>query len=267
MINDLAIITPVHSLKIKFLDQLISSYLLTEPDVDLYIAISEEEVSYFNEYFKLYDKNKFIICKNSINAKNPITYKKLYAINEVNNLNKYKGIATVDIDSKFLRSGFNDSFLRFKSKKEIIGYPSDVPFLINIQKESSQYVSENEELKKFKTLYSVWNTLPWFICSDLYDFFNDINYHKDKFINCKWEIFDHSVYQSWLISTGKFKISKDQYRLEYPEDMPPEKRKIFNKYDTLDWIRYGARHLVCMQNKNPLMHFHVDRDIKSDQVD
>jgi hypothetical protein len=183
----------------------------------------------------------------------------MYGVNHLYKQNKYYGYAASDSESLFLRSGFEKSFWDFYNKREIICYPTDVDFLINIQKQSAKIYPENAELKLFKTQYSVWNTLPWFVDQHLGEYFKDSGYDKDYFFTCEWEVFDQLNYQAWLISKGLFKVSKTQYRLEYPEDMPTNKRDIFLNTE-VDWIRYGARNLPCFIKQKPLMYFHVDRD-------
>jgi hypothetical protein len=259
MSNKLAMIAPVHFPKIKWLDNICSSYFINNADIDLYFVISEEELDKFKDYFNLYDQEKFIVCPNVNSSRNPITYKKMFGLHTIFQKQKYKGYACIDIDSEFIKSGLEESFDKFCANKEIICYPTDVDFLINIQKISSKYFPENDELKKFKTLYSVWNTIPWYINDNLDDFFKDVKYDTHKFFDCEWEVFDHICYQSWLLYKNIFKISPIQFRLEYPEDMPEAQRDVFKHYK-VDWVRYGSRNLSCFINQSPLMYFHVDRD-------
>lgn len=260
-------IATVHYPKIKWLDNLISSYFRSEQKIDLYIAISESEKELFKDYFEFYEPDKFIICPNVESAVNPITYKKMWALHELHKQKMYEGIACIDVECEFLKNGgFYESFNRFSKIREIVCYPTDVDFLVNIQRISSQYFPENAELSKFKKLCSVWNSIPWYISETLDEFFADVKYDEHQFSKCEWEVFDHLCYEAWLISKEYFWISHKEYRLEYPEDMPPEKRKMLYN-EKLDWIRYGSRHLKCLQNQNPLMYFHVDRDNRSDQID
>jgi hypothetical protein len=207
-----------------------------------------------------------IICPKVNSSKSPVTYKKMFALHYLHQQNKYYGYAAIDSESLFLNSGFEKSFWNFYNKREIVCYPTDVDFLINIQRKSSEIFPENQQLKLFKEQYSVWNTLPWFIDQHLDAYFKDCNYENNYFFNCEWEVIDQLNYQAWLIYRGLFKISTIQYRLEYPEDMPSNTRSIFETIEA-DWIRYGSRHLKCLKTQKPLMYFHIDRDERSDQTD
>ena len=77
--NNTAIIATVHYPKVKWLDNLLSSYFKTNPDIDLYITISESEKELFKDYFGFYEEDRFIICPDVEKAVNPITYKKMCA--------------------------------------------------------------------------------------------------------------------------------------------------------------------------------------------
>jgi hypothetical protein len=256
--NNLAIIVPVHFPKIDNLKNLYSSYLKIRPDVDLFAIISEEEADKLEKYKEILDENHLIICPQVNSSKSPVTYKKMYGLHHLYKQNKYYGYAAIDSESLFLKSGFEKSFFNFYNSREIVCYPTDVDFLINIQAKSAVIYPENEELKTFKQQYSVWNTIPWFVDQHLSVYFKDSKYYDNYFFNCDWEVFDQLNYQAWLISKGLFKISKTQYRLEYPEDMPSTQQNIF--FDIkVDWIRYGARNLPCLSTQEPLMYFHVDR--------
>lgn len=257
--NNLAIIAPIHFPKIQHLEILYSSYLKVNPDIDLYAVISEEELDKLGKYKEILDEERLIICPKVNSSKSPVTYKKMYGLQHLYKQNKYYGYAAIDSESLFLKSGFEQSFWNFYNKKEIVCYPTDVDFLIDIQEKSSRIYPENEELKLFKKQYSAWNTLPWFIDQHLGVYFKDSGYYNDYFFKCNWEVFDQLNYQAWLISKGLFKISKMQYRLEYPEDMPTHKQNVFFDVN-VDWIRYGARKLPCLSKQEPLMYFHMDRD-------
>lgn len=259
MINQLAIVAPIHYPKIKWLQKLVDSYNEVKPDIDLYIVVSEEESHLLAEYRNIHEN--IIVCPNVNNSRSPVTYKKMYGLHEVYKLNKYIGYACIDSESEFLKSNltFQDSFENFYYNQEIICYPTDVDFLINIQKESAAIYPENEELRKFKNLYSVWNTIPWFIDLYLPLYFQESGFYNNYFKTCPWEVFDQLNFQAWLVSKGLFKISDTQYRLEYPEDMPVHERRIFNDV-RVDWIRLGAKNLECFKNQSPLMYFHTDRN-------
>lgn len=259
MSNSLAVIAPIHHPKIKWLKKLAESYSAVNPDVDLYIVISEEESHLINEYQKIHQN--IIICPDVNSSRSPVTYKKMHGLYEVYRMNKYIGYACIDSESEFIKSNhtFNQSFEEFCLKREIVCYPTDVEFLINIQKNSASIFKDNEELVKFKQQYSVWNTIPWFIDLYLPAYFQESGYHQGYFKTCPWEVFDQLNFQAWLVSTGLFKISETQYRLEYPEDMPINQREIFKKI-RVDWIRLGAKHLDCFNGQSPLMYFHTDRD-------
>jgi len=259
MINNLAMIVPIHFPKIEWLEKLTKSYNLVKPDIDLYVVVSEEESDKIEFYKKLIDEKNIIICPNVNSSKSPVTYKKMFGLYYVFQMKKYYGYACVDSESLFVNTGFEKSFMKFYDDRVIYCYPSDVDFLINIQEKSSRIFTENEELKKFKKMYSVWNTIPWFIDQHLETYFKDVEYNNGFFFSCDWEVFDQLNYQAWLISKNLFKISDIQYRLEYPEDMKENERNIFQKIK-IDWVRFGARNLSCFKNQKPLMYFHADRD-------
>jgi hypothetical protein len=257
--NNLAIIVPIHFPKIEWLKKLCESYNLIKPDIDLYIVVSEEEQNKLNFYQEIVNPHQIIICPNVNSSRSPVTYKKMHGLHEVYKMQKYYGYACVDSESLFINTGFEESFMRFYNDKVLYCYPTDVDFLINIQHQSSKFFKENEELKKFKKMYSVWNTIPWFVDQHLGSYFKDIKYDEGFFFKCDWEVFDQLSYQAWLISKNLYKISDIQYRLEYPEDMKESERNIF-KNISVDWIRFGARNLLCFANNKPLMYFHTDRD-------
>jgi len=257
--NNLAIIVPIHYPKIHCLEQLYKSYLAIDPDIDLYAVVSEEELDKLDQYKQILGEEHLIICPKVNSSRNPVTYKKMYGLHHLYKKNKYYGYAAIDSESLFLSSGFERSFWNFYSKREIVCYPTDVDFLIDIQEKSSSIYPENKELKLFKKQYSVWNTLPWFVDQYLGVYFKDSDYEGDYFFNCEWAVFDQLNFQAWLIAKGLFKVSELQYRLEYPEDMPESQRDIFLGIE-VDWIRYGSRGLPCFSKQNPLMYFHVDRD-------
>ena len=260
-INKLAMIVPVHPPKMKWYENMCESYIQINPDIDLYFVIDMEDLDTFKKSL-YYDDNMTITCINTKFSKSPATYKKLQGIYKLHQTKKYQGYSTIDCESIFLNTdskfSFHESFEKFCDNKEIICYPSDVDFLINIQKISSDFFPENEKLAKFKTQYSFWNQIPWYEDRYIEEFLKDINYEKDHFLGVKWEVFAQLVYQAWLLHKDYFHISNIQFRLEYPEDMKPEERKIFDNYQ-VDWIRYGARKAPFQQNQTPLLYFHLDR--------
>jgi len=259
MQNHLAMIVPVNYPKIDRFNEFYKSYQMVNPDIDFYAVISEEESNKLDEYNQIIPEETIIICPDVNSSKNPITYKKMFALKHLHALGQYCGYATPDCECLFVRGGFDASFMKFYYEREIVCYPTDVDFLINIQKESCIFFEENSNLKIFKSMYSFWNTLPWYVDLHLDSFFNDTKYDSGTFFNCKWEVFDHLCYQAWLVHKGLFKISEKQFRLEYTEDMKPKELEIFENVD-LDWLRYGARNHEYLRNQKPLMYFHADRD-------
>ena len=63
MINNLAMIVPIHFPKIEWLEKLTKSYNLVKPDIDLYVVVSEEESDKIEFYKKIIMKKISLMPK------------------------------------------------------------------------------------------------------------------------------------------------------------------------------------------------------------
>lgn len=260
--NRVALVCPVHGPKFGFFAHLVASFKVVRPDCDLYFVLSESERAALPRYQEHWNEAEYIFAPDVQPNPSVITYKKFVGLEHLREKGVYRGIAAIDADSEFLRSGFHDSFDRFESNMTVCGYPLEGldrdPFH-EVVEECCRYFARSPELEQYKTLYAWWNTLPWYVADHLPSFFQAVGYFRDKFAGHSWYAYDQILYHAWLSSEQKIGFDDRHILLEYPELMRTKDLDNFGSHK-LDWVRHSARRMPIFGGQSPLMHFHTDRD-------
>lgn len=263
-----AIVAPIHKLKFKYGFQFIKSYNQYYEDIDIYLVFSNTNEA--KEFSKLFSDLKYntLIWNEGINYSKPITQKKIFGVDYVFKNTNVDKIATVDVDSIFIKHlDYDYGFKNILNNKKI--YASKSNLVGDLMSKNASFFSKEDHTKiRDKTenfsLYFWFNEIPVYDKDTFYSFIDYVNYHNIKH-EIKYHHFDFMIYVFYLLSRDLVEIkeipntrnrTKNESFIERQSDFSPDQfEQAFSFYNPM-WIK----NLIAESKmKNVFMQIHRDR--------
>ena len=201
----IAFIIPIHLKHYHYIYNLIDIILFNNINIDIYLVFSSYDD--YNMFVKK-DKIKEIIIP-SINTNNIVTYKKFFALQQLQDNINYEYFIVCDAEITIIPENFTETNILYKIirfyENEIV-YCGQIQNITinNITKCSSSLICSGPEIERITKNYSLyfwWYELPVYKREHLSNFFSKFNYD-----NIDWFCFDHKVYLTYLITYHNFNI-------------------------------------------------------------
>lgn len=277
IITDTAIVIPICGKHYHYMYALIEKLKKNDIKIDMYLIFSNEHD--YNEFKYKDDINKIIVNDiSSLNCtKNIVTFKKLYALNQlINKEYDYFIVCDAEIDiipENFISNNITDKIRSMFDNKKIYGGISGRDYIYRINKFSSNLFSQDEQnIIKDKTnnfrVFFWWSDIPVYKRAHLEDYLQKINFNNINWSNIIWDHFDYIIYQYYLILTKGFEIidythiinhglSIEQLFIESTEVM----EKINNMQFGFSWMTKTLfnRNKEYLLKKKTFMIYHLDR--------
>lgn len=273
-INNIALVIPIYPPHYNYMYNLLNLFKINDIKIDTYLIFSNND-----DYllFSMKDYIKPIFIPQNIIMVNVPVFKKLYALDILQNNTNYDNFIVIDSEITIIPENFTEIILNekinniFLNKVIYAGYNNTDQIKYNINKISAIDFINNHNDKIIKDtldfrLYFWWSDLPVYKREHLKEFFNLINYKKNYSI---FGYFETIVYQYYLIIYHNFQIinlssiiTNLDWSLEcfYPDDKN-ELIKLENLNYGFSYIREQLylKHKNFLDKKGSLIIYHLDR--------
>lgn len=204
MIENIAILIPIHPPRYHFMYNLLTKLKNENISIDIYLVFSNE-----TDYHMFHMKNEIrpIVISNPFISNSIVTFKKFYGLKELAN-SKYDYIICCDSEIDIIPKNFTSENINQKIKeifhnKNIYAGDCSGIWVTNLIKEAAAFFPDKyealKELTNNFTLYFWWSDLPVYRRTDINPFLTMIQ--QDKI--CE---FDYLIYQCYLMLVHDFKI-------------------------------------------------------------
>lgn len=268
IIEDVAILIPIHPPKYHFLYSLLKNIEQYKIKIDIYLVFSNRD-DYENFNMKSHI-HPIIVSEPMNNEGSIVIYKKFYGLKQLAD-SKYDYIISCDSEIELVPENFtNENIMSkihrvFENKKiyggDAIGHLAPVISSIS----ANIFPDHQEKLRSMTnnlTVYFWWSDIPVYRRKDITDFLSYVNYSA-----LVWEHFDHIMYQYYLIIKHDFvvvnytPIIKRKWSLE---ELYTSDETLLNKLSDMGygfaWVT-GKLFNLCPQifvSKGTFLKYHMD---------
>ena len=273
--NKVCVIIPIHPPKKAYLNELLKTYTKNKNYIDIFIIFTNiNEKNVFNDI--LTDDIKTIILSTDINLNilnknfSFINFKKIYALNEINNKYNYDYSIVIDSDSLFLDlKNIYSICQRFCEKKQVYGTPSNPNTLSGVDLACASFISQFEKNINYSNdIYFWFSQIPIYDMKIVDNFLKFINFKDTNQIINKitYGTFDYIIYIYYCVIKYNYKIiNLENYNI-YTKNIPNWSlemnmdKEIFDNLNNnnieINWQFNNFKYVI---NDNICMLYHTDR--------